>query len=97
MCEKVDYGEAYNLCSMRAYRIRDLLNKLVEMAGCSVTTEQDPTLMRPTDEPVIMGDNTKFVEKTGWKPKIRIEQTLTDTLNYWREKQGIPKKSTTTP
>jgi GDP-4-dehydro-6-deoxy-D-mannose reductase len=53
--------------------------------------------MRPTDEPVIMGDNTKFVEKTGWKPKIRIEQTLTDTLNYWREKQGIPKKSTTTP
>jgi len=24
--------------------------------------------------------------KTGWSPKIVFEQTLDDTLNYWREK-----------
>jgi len=81
--EKADYGEVYNLCSMTTYKIGDLLDQLIEMAGGKIRTEEDPKLMRPTDEPIIMGDNTKLVKKTGWKPKIRIEQTLKDTLGYW--------------
>jgi nucleoside-diphosphate-sugar epimerase len=30
-----------------------------------------------------MGDNTRFRKKTGWKPKMTIEETLADTLEYW--------------
>jgi len=86
MCERAQYGEAYNLCSKKAYVIQDLLDKLVELTGKKIKTEQDPKLMRPTDEPIIMGDNSKLVKKTGWKPKFTIEQTLEDTLDYWRKK-----------
>jgi GDP-4-dehydro-6-deoxy-D-mannose reductase len=84
MCEKADYGQAYNLCSMKAHRIGDLLDTLVGMADGEVKTRLDERLMRPTDEPIILGDNTKFADKTGWKPRIPIEKTLEDTLEHWR-------------
>jgi GDP-4-dehydro-6-deoxy-D-mannose reductase len=87
-CERAQPGEAYNLCSMRAHPISGLLDKLIKMAAKPIALEQDPKLMRPTDEPVIMGDNTKFRRKTGWKPQIRIEKTLQDTLNHWRKATG---------
>jgi GDP-4-dehydro-6-deoxy-D-mannose reductase len=86
MCKDAGYGQAYNLCSMKAHRIGDLLDELVRMSGGKIKTEADPDLMRPTDEPIILGDNTKFVKKTGWKPKIPIGQTLKDTLEHWRDR-----------
>ena len=86
MCEKAEYGEVYNLCSMKAHRIQDILDSLVKMAGGKIKTREDPALMRPTDEPIIMGDNTKFRKKTGWKPKMTIDETLADTLEYWRKR-----------
>jgi GDP-4-dehydro-6-deoxy-D-mannose reductase len=87
-CERAVPGEAYNLCSMKAYPISDLLDTLMAMADGYFPRLPDPKLMRPTDEPVIMGDNTKFRRKTGWKPKIKIEQTLRDTLKHWRQAKG---------
>jgi GDP-4-dehydro-6-deoxy-D-mannose reductase len=34
--------------------------------------------------PILLGDNSKFVAATGWKPVIPFEQTLADMLEYWR-------------
>jgi nucleoside-diphosphate-sugar epimerase len=85
-CEKATFGDAYNLCSMKTHRIDDLLERLVKLAGGNIKTQQDRALMRPTDEPIIMGDNTKLVKKTGYKPSIPMEQTLKDTLDHWRQR-----------
>jgi len=52
----------------------------------NIEVKQDPDRMRPSDVMVLLGDCTKFKEKTGWKPEIPFEKTLEDTLNYWREK-----------
>jgi len=83
-CEKARYGEAYNLCSMKTYWIKDILKTLVDMADAEVKTEEDPKLLRKADEPIIMGDNTKIRGETGWEPRIPLEQTLRDTLEQWR-------------
>jgi nucleoside-diphosphate-sugar epimerase len=32
-----------------------------------------------------IADITKLRQHTGWKPEIPFEQTITDTMNYWRE------------
>jgi len=40
--------------------------------------------MRPSDDPVLIGDNKKL-KSLGWFPKISIEQTVEDTLNFWRK------------
>ena len=44
----------------------------------------DASRLRPSDVPILLGDNTKFVQATGWEPTIPFEQTLRDMLDYWR-------------
>ena len=61
---------------------------LIGMAKVPIETEPDPTRMRPSDVPMLRADTTKFREATGWEPTIPFEQTLWDTLEYWRERVG---------
>jgi len=51
-----------------------------------VSVKQDPARMRPSDVEILLGDNTKFKELTGWELEIPFEQTLKDLLEYWRER-----------
>jgi len=85
LCESATAGQAYNLCSMGAHKVADLLDRLLSLADGKVIAKEDPDLMRPTDEPIIMGDNTKFTKETGWHPEIGIEKTLSDTLDHFRK------------
>ena len=79
-------GEAYNVCSGSAWVMNDILNYLIGKSDKKIDKKQDPSRMRPSDVPVLIGDSTKFREATGWKNEIPFEKTLEDTLNYWREK-----------
>ncbi len=84
LAEKGTFGDVYNICSGQGYNVRDLLNKLISMAGKKIEVkEMDPERLRPIDDPLFVGDNAKM-KKLGWSPKIPIEQTLKDTLEYWR-------------
>jgi GDP-4-dehydro-6-deoxy-D-mannose reductase len=74
----------YNVCSGDAYRVRDLLEALVNASRVRITIEVDPARLRPSDNPVIAGDRSRLTSETGWTPRIPIEQTLTDLLDYWR-------------
>ncbi len=75
-------GEAYNICGDRAFRIGDLIPILEALADVTLTVEPDPALFRPSDEPVILGRNTKLKERTGWQPTVGIEDTLRAVLEY---------------
>ena len=54
------------------------------MATIPIDIRRDPARMRPSDVPVLVGDARKFREATGWEPRIPIEDSLLDMLNYWR-------------
>ncbi len=82
--EKGEPGEAYNICSGRAWTIREMLDMLLGMTKVKVKIEQDAARMRPSDVPVLLGDASKFRKATGWEPTIPFEQTLRDLLDYWR-------------
>ncbi len=56
------------------------------MTETEIEILQDPARMRPSDVMILEGDYSKFKEATGWEPTIDYQQTLEDTLNYWREK-----------
>ena len=84
--EKCDPGDVYNIAVGRAIRIKDLLDLLLSFSKVKVAVKEDPSRMRPSDVPVLIGDNTKFVKKTGWKSEIPFEKTMEDLLNYWRER-----------
>lgn len=84
--EKCDPGEVYNLCSGKTWYIKDILNMLLDRSNAKIEIEQNPDKMRPSDVPVLLGDNDKFVSKTGWQREIEFEQTLEDILDYWRSR-----------
>ncbi|CAN5855196.1 GDP-mannose 4,6-dehydratase [soil metagenome] len=75
----------YNLCSGKTYRVGDLLEMLLTMSRVTVRVEQDPARLRPSDNPVVLGDNARITADTGWCPEIPIERTLSDLLDWWRE------------
>jgi len=79
-------GEVYNLGSGRAYRIKDILEMLINYSKVDIKIDIDKSLLRPSDMPILLADYSKFNKKTGWKPKYKIEKTLQDILNYWRSK-----------
>jgi GDP-4-dehydro-6-deoxy-D-mannose reductase len=74
----------YNVCSGRAYRVRDLLDLLVGLSRVPISIEVDPARLRPSDNPVVAGDRSRLTSETGWAPEIPIERTLADLLEFWR-------------
>jgi GDP-4-dehydro-6-deoxy-D-mannose reductase len=86
--EKGEPGEVYNLCSGKAYSIREVLDLLLGMSKCKIEVRTDPRRLRPSDVPVLLGDGSKFHQVTGWAPKIPFEKTLADSLDYWRAQKA---------
>lgn len=82
--EKGKYGEVYNIGSGKSYKIFDILSMLIDMSYRKIKIEKDESLFRPSDNRESICDTRKFQKLTGWKPKISIEETLKDTLDYWR-------------
>ena len=85
IAEKGHSGEVYNICSGKAYKAREILDKLIALSKVTVEVRQDPARMRPGDTPVICGNHDKLTAHTGWMPEISIETVLSDVLGYWRE------------
>jgi GDP-4-dehydro-6-deoxy-D-mannose reductase len=77
-------GEAFNVCSGAAIAIRDLLERLIARAHVSVRIRVDPARYRPNDTPLLLGDNAKARQRLGWTPRIPLDRTLDDLLDYWR-------------
>lgn len=84
--EKCDAGDVYNISTGKAVHIGDMLKLLISKSKTKIEIKEDTNRMRPSDVPVLIGDNSKFVQKTGWKPEIPFEKTMEDLLNYWRER-----------
>jgi GDP-4-dehydro-6-deoxy-D-mannose reductase len=82
--EKCAPGEVYNISSGRGRRIREVLDMLLGMTKAKIEVRQDPTRLRPSDVPILIGDSSKFFAATGWKPTIPFEKTLADMLGHWR-------------
>lgn len=78
-------GDVYNIASGKGYAIKDVLAMLLSISSRrDIKVETDPLRLRPSDVPVLIGDSTKFRTLTGWQPKIPFEQTVRDSLDYWR-------------
>ena len=85
--EKCDSGQIYNLCSGKNHSINEILEKLLSFSKVKINIEHDSNRMRPSDIPILQGDYSKFKLKTGWEPKIPLEETLRDILEYWRKQK----------
>lgn len=81
-------GEVYNIASGETHTIQSLLDRLLALSRVEVEVRVDPARLRPSDVPILLGDASRFRACTGWQPQIPLEQTLQDTLDYWRRHVG---------
>lgn len=66
----------YNICSGRAYRLKDLVEEIVKLSGKSIDIGTDPEKFRAGEPPVLYGSNAKIKKAVGWSPKRNLMKTL---------------------
>jgi len=86
LLEKGKRGDVYNICSGHGYAIRDIITMLSEMYGIPVKILENPTQIRPMDNPRIVGSYQKIQHDLGWHPTIKFEDSLRSMYNYWYKK-----------
>ena len=84
--ERCEFGEVYNVGAEYIHSVQDVIDAIRSQTGVSFEVQQDPSLLRPSDEPVIAGDTTKFRSRCDWKPEIPLSVTLKDMLDWWRRR-----------
>lgn len=78
-------GEAYNIGGAATMSVGEFLRRLIEMARVPIPTRVDPSLLRPKDVTLQIPCVDKFVQATGWAPRITFDESLTLLLEHWRQ------------
>lgn len=78
-------GRPYNVCSGHAHRMSDVLEALLSQTDVDVAVHIDQKRLRPKDNDLLLGDPSRINAEIGWYAKTELEETLRDTLNYWRD------------
>ena len=84
LLERGESGAVYNVCSGRGVAMREILAALVALSTVEVQIHVDPSRLRPSDLPVLVGDPSRLREATGFAPSGVLDRALADLLLDWR-------------
>jgi GDP-4-dehydro-6-deoxy-D-mannose reductase len=84
LVERADPG-AYNVCSGSTSSAAEIIAELRRSIDIELEHVVDPSLVRANEVLEIRGDNARLRAATGWEPEVPFEQTVGDTLAWWRE------------
>jgi len=82
--QECDEGTPYNLGGNTIITVGEFLEILKSRAKVKIVSKQDPKLLRPKDTTMQIPDVSKFLNKTGWKPKYSFEESVDFLLDYYR-------------
>ena len=77
-------GGVFNVCSGKSATVAELIEMVSRHARIPVRHEVDPSRLRANDARDLRGSHERLTEATGWKPEIPLDQTVADTLSFWR-------------
>jgi GDP-4-dehydro-6-deoxy-D-mannose reductase len=78
-------GQPVNICNGEAVTIRDVLDMLIDISGLDVSIQVDQQLLRPADEPLLLGDNSRL-KHLGWNREYTFRQTLEEVFADWMKR-----------
>lgn len=84
LLERGESGAVYNVCSGKGVAMREILSALVALSSVKVEIHVDPSRLRPSDLPVLIGDPSKLRAATGFAPTGALKGALADLLLDWR-------------
>jgi GDP-4-dehydro-6-deoxy-D-mannose reductase len=81
-----ELGESaiFNVASGVSVPVADILARLAALTDLEVEQRTDPSRLRKHEVMDIRGSHDRLTEATGWQPEIALDQTLADTLDWWR-------------
>jgi len=80
---KGESGQIYNVCSGTSRSLREILERLAELAGIELRIEVDKERLRAADMEELRGDASRLTAATGWQPAIPFDDTLKSLLDDW--------------
>lgn len=82
LVEKGEPGRPVNICNGVAPTIREVLEMQLEIAGVTADIRPSTALLRPSDEPLLLGDNSRL-RALGWSRQYTLRQTLEGVHADW--------------
>ena len=84
----LEYGVAYNSGSGHAVAVGEVVSRILALTGCNKPVESEAERLRPERSEVreLLADASRFRAATGWRPRVRLEEGLARTVEWWRER-----------
>ncbi len=83
--DEIYYGDVFNICTGIGYKIKDILENIIEHFELEYknVVKEDKDRIRPSDVPLLIGDNSKFCDITNWKPQYNMSDIIYHLSCYW--------------
>jgi nucleoside-diphosphate-sugar epimerase len=79
-----------NVASGEGVAVRRIAELLAQAAGRPDLLDVGAVPSRPDDPPQIVGDAGRLREEVGWRPGFSLEEGLTQTVAWWRDRERTP-------
>jgi GDP-4-dehydro-6-deoxy-D-mannose reductase len=89
LLQKGKRGEIYNVCAGRGIALKELINCIADYLRIKVELKVDQSLIRPNDNPVIIGNNKKIRDELGWHPEIPLKKSIADICDHWEQNSAM--------
>jgi len=73
-------GEVYNVCTGAGVSVRQLAERVLLRTGVAADISTEPSLVRATDVPILVGSPAKLQRDTGWAPRKTHDDIIDDLL-----------------
>lgn len=83
---ELEPGTALNIASGVPRRLGDILDRMLALSGVAATVRSKRPDSSAKGIPCLYGDPSKARQSIGWAPEIPFDQTLLDTIDWWRQK-----------
>jgi GDP-4-dehydro-6-deoxy-D-mannose reductase len=80
LAERGMSGEVYNVASGRGTDVGALALRVLALTGTDAKLQVDPSLVRPVDVPMLVGDAGKLRAATGWTPEHSLDTIIEDLI-----------------
>jgi GDP-4-dehydro-6-deoxy-D-mannose reductase len=80
LAERGQPGEVYNVASGRGVDVGTLAARILALAGSDAKLQVDPSLVRPSEVPALVGDAGKLRATTGWAPEHDLDSIIEDVI-----------------
>ena len=88
-------GHVYNVCSGCGISLQNIIQMMCELLDLEIVIKESKKLIRPKDNPVIIGSNQKIKSEINWTNEIPIEESIKVLIEHYKKSNGVSANKST--